>query len=311
MKWKRASRNYVEDRRGQGGGVFGGGRLGGGGGIPIPIPSGRAGGLGGIGLLLILGLLALQMCGGGLGDGSGGGTGGGPAGGVGGLQAPGPGGTLPPDDEQVEFVKAVVEDVQTTWAEAFQAAGRDYEETTLVLFEDGVDTACGAASSATGPFYCPLDRKVYLDLSFFRELRTRFQAPGDFAQAYVIAHEFGHRVQPILGIGDSVRQEQQANPGRANDLSVRMELQADCFAGVWAHSIWAEPGEGAVETITEEDIREGLDAAAAVGDDRIQQQSGRGVNPETWTHGSSEQRMSWFQRGFREGSADACDTFNA
>jgi predicted metalloprotease len=313
MKWRRASKSYVEDRRGQGGGMFGGGGggFGRGGGIPIPIPGGRAGGgIGGLGLLIVVALIAFQMCGGGLGGGGGSGDGG-LGGAVGGIQAPGPGGTIPPDDEQAAFVEAVVEDIQMTWAEAFQAAGQDYQETTLVLFEDGVNTACGAASSATGPFYCPADRKVYLDLSFFRELRDRFGAPGDFAQAYVIAHEFGHHVQTITGISDDVRQRQQADPGQANALSVAMELQADCLAGVWAHSIWAEPGEGAVEEITEEDIREGLDAAAAVGDDRIQQQSGGGVNPETWTHGSSEDRMSWFQRGFREGSADACDTFSA
>ncbi len=314
MKWRRASRNYVEDRRGAGGGMFGGGGGGfGGGGIPFPIPGGRTGGgVGGLGLIVIIAFIALQMCGGGLGGGSGSGPGGGDVGaGIPGLQAPGPDGTLPPEDEQVEFVKAVVEDVQGVWAEAFRTAGREYEETTLVLFEDGVNTACGAASSATGPFYCPADRKVYLDLTFFRELSTRFGAPGDFAQAYVIAHEFGHHVQTILGINESVRGEQQQNPGQANDLSVRMELQADCFAGVWAHSIWAEPGQGAVEEITEADIREGLDAAAAVGDDRLQLQSGGGTNPETWTHGSSEQRMTWFQRGFREGTADACDTFSS
>ncbi|HVL54671.1 MAG TPA: neutral zinc metallopeptidase, partial [Vitreimonas sp.] len=280
-----------------------------GGGMPIPIPGGRAGGgIGGLGLVILLAFFVLQMCGGGLDPGTGGG--GGPRGGIGGIQAPGPAGSLPEEEEQVEFIKAVVEDVQVTWQEAFAAAGREYEETTLVLFEDAVSTACGGASSASGPFYCPADRKVYLDLSFFRELETRFGAPGDFAQAYVIAHEFGHHVQTILGISDSVRRDQQANPDRANDLSVRMELQADCFAGVWAHSVWSQPGEGTVESITEEDIREGLEAAAAIGDDRLQRQAGRAVNPESWTHGSSQQRMDWFQRGFREGTAEACDTFD-
>ncbi len=283
----------------------------GGGGIPIPM--GRGGGVGGLGLIIFIAFIALQMCGGGLGTGTGGsgGSGGGnPGGGVGGIQAPeGGDGTLPPADEQVEFIRAVVEDIQGVWGEAFQAAGRDYEETTLVLFEDGVQTACGAASSQSGPFYCPGDRKVYLDLSFFRELSDRFGAPGDFAQAYVIAHEFGHHVQTVLGIDTSVRQQQQANPDQANDLSVRMELQADCFAGVWAHSVWTEPGEGAVESITEEDVREGLAAAAAVGDDRILEQAGREVDPDLFTHGTSDQRMEWFQKGFREGSAESCDTF--
>jgi predicted metalloprotease len=311
MKWKRATKNYVEDRRGQGGGMFGGGGgFGRGGGIPIPIPGGRAGGgIGGLGLVLIIAFIAIQMCSGGFGGGGGGGDGG-LGGGVGGLQAEARDASLPPADEQEEFIRSVVQDIQEVWAEAFQAAGRDYEETTLVLFEDGVNTACGAASSQSGPFYCPGDRKVYLDLSFFRELATRFGAPGDFAQAYVIAHEFGHHVQTILGINESVRREQQANPNQANDLSVGMELQADCFAGVWAHSIWTEPGEGTVTEITEQDIQEGLDAAAAVGDDRILEQAGREVNPDLFTHGTSEQRMRWFQTGFRAGSADACDTFS-
>ena len=312
MRWRRASRNYVDDRRGGGfggfgrGGGSGGGGFGRGGGIPIPI----GGGMGGLGLLIFVAFFLIQMCSGGLGSGGTGGTGaGGPAGGVGGIQAPAADGGLPEDEEQVEFIRAVVEDVQVTWQEAFAAAGREYEDTRLVIFEEAVDTGCGQASSQVGPFYCPVDRRIYLDLGFFRELSTRFGAPGDFAQAYVIAHEFGHHVQTVLGIGDRVRQEQQANPDQANDLSVRMELQADCFAGVWAYSVWAQPDQQAVESITEADIREGLEAAAAVGDDRIQQRSGRGVNPETWTHGSSEQRMDWFQRGFREGSADACDTF--
>ena len=278
----------------------------------FPIPMG--GGMGGLGLVLVLAFVGLQMCGGGggLGGGSGGtGTGGG--GGLGGLRAPAPGGELPVDgsDSEIEFVRAVTEDVQLSWQRAFEAAGRDYEETTLVVFEEQTNTACGFASAATGPFYCPADRKVYLDLSFFRELSTEYGAPGDFAGAYVIAHEFGHHVQTILGISDEVRRLQQSNPDQANALSVRMELQADCFAGVWAYSVWAEPGDGvAVEEITEADIREGLAAAAAVGDDRIQGRSGREITPESWTHGSSQQRMDWFERGFREGTSDACDTFS-
>ncbi len=278
----------------------------------FPIPMG--GGMGGLGLVLVLAFVGLQMCGGGLTGGGSGGTGDtGGNGGFGGLRAPAPGGELPADasDTEIEFVRAVTEDVQLSWQEAFEAAGRDYPETTLVVFEGETNTACGFATAATGPFYCPGDRKVYLDLSFFRELSTTYGAPGDFAGAYVIAHEFGHHVQTVLGISDEVRRLQQSNPDQANDLSVRMELQADCFAGVWAHSVWAEPGDNvAVEEITEADIREGLQAAAAVGDDRLQQRSGREINPESWTHGSSEQRMEWFQRGFREGSSDACDTFS-
>jgi len=318
MRWKRASRNYVEDQRGAGGGSggLGGGGMRGGG-IPIPIPTGR-GGVGGLGLVIIIAFIAFQMCSGGFGTGTGtpgsGGTGSSDAGGgIGGLRAatPDPAASYEVMEDQVEFVRAVTEDVQVTWQEAFRAANRPYRDTTLVLFDNGVNTACGAASSQAGPFYCPADEKVYLDLTFFEELRSRFGAPGDFAQAYVIAHEFGHHVQTVLGISEQVRSEQQANPDRANDLSVRMELQADCFAGVWAYSVWAQPDQQAVESITQEDISEGLKAAAAVGDDRIQAQSGSGVNPESWTHGSSEQRMDWFQRGFREGTAGACDTFGS
>ena len=311
MRWKRASRNYVEDRRGGGGfgGFGGGGGSGRGGGMPIPIPMGR--GTGGLGIVIFIAFIALQMCSGGNLLGGGSGSGGDPAGGVGGIRAPGGDAELPAEEEQVEFVRAVTEDIQVMWQEAFRTAGRQYEDTTLVLFEQGVNTACGSASSAVGPFYCPADGKIYLDLSFFRELRDRFGAPGDFAQAYVIAHEFGHHVQNVLGINEEVRRQQQADPGRANELSVRMELQADCLAGIWANSVWANPDDQAVQEITEEDIREGLDAAAAVGDDRIQERSGAGVNPDTWTHGSAEQRMDWFRRGFREGTTDACDTFAA
>jgi hypothetical protein len=281
----------------------------------FPIPMG--GGMGGLGLVLVLAVVGLQMCGGGglLGGGSGGtgGTGTG-SGGFGGFRAPAPGGEMPVDgsDTEIEFVRSVTQDVQVSWQEAFDAAGRDYEETTLVVFEEQTDTACGFASAATGPFYCPADRKVYLDLSFFRDLSTEYGAPGDFAGAYVIAHEFGHHVQTILGISDEVRRLQQSNPDQANGLSVRMELQADCFAGVWAHSVWTQRGDSvAVEEITEADIREGLEAAAAVGDDRLQRRSGREINPESWTHGSSEQRMEWFRRGFDAGTTDACDTFGA
>jgi predicted metalloprotease len=200
-------------------------------------------------------------------------------------------------------VTFVVEDVQQHWQEQFRAANKEYDVTTLVLFEDGVQTACGAASSATGPFYCPPDRKVYLDLGFFRELASRFGAPGDFAQAYVVAHEFGHHVQNVLGTNEQVRRAQERNPDDANELSVRLELQADCFAGVWAHSAYQE------ELLEAGDLEEGLDAAAGVGDDRIQKQSGGRVNPESFTHGTSEQRMKWFRTGYESGEPASCDTF--
>jgi uncharacterized protein len=203
-----------------------------------------------------------------------------------------------------DFIGFVVDDVQDSWARSFAEAGRRYEPTKLVLFRQATRSGCGAASAATGPFYCPADRKVYLDLSFFRELRSRFGAPGDFAQAYVIAHEFGHHVQTLLGISGDVRRAEQENPDEANELSIRLELQADCLAGVWGHSAYEdnqlEPG----------DLEEGLGAAAAVGDDRIQQQAGAEVNPETWTHGASEQRVDWFQRGFESGDVNTCDTFS-
>ena len=193
--------------------------------------------------------------------------------------------------------------MQDTWKRIFAEGGQTYEPTTLRLFSSGIQTGCGAASSAVGPFYCPADKHVYIDLTFFRELQSRFQAAGDFAQAYVIAHEFGHHVQNLLGVMEDVNRQQQEDPESANELSVRLELQADCLAGVWGH---AAQQEGLLET---GDLEEGLNAAAAVGDDRIQSRSGQGVNPESWTHGSSEQRTSWFRKGFENGDPSACDTF--
>jgi predicted metalloprotease len=210
-----------------------------------------------------------------------------------------------PDAQLKEFVTFVVEDVQASWQEQFQTAGKQYEVTTLVLFEDGVETGCGAASSATGPFYCPPDRKVYLDLGFFRELSSRFGAPGDFAQAYVVAHEFGHHVQNLLGINDQVQRQSQRKPDQANELSVRLELQADCFAGVWAHSAYQD------NLLEQGDLEEGLGAAAAVGDDRIQKEATGRVDPESFTHGTSAQRMEWFQKGYQSGAPDHCDTFGS
>jgi predicted metalloprotease len=212
------------------------------------------------------------------------------------------------DDPQSRFVAVVLRDTEKTWGEVFQQTGRTYEEPKLVLFDGRVASACGFASAAVGPFYCPGDQKVYLDLSFFRELDRRFGASGDFAQAYVVAHEVGHHVQNQLGISDQVhRLEQRArSQEQANQLSVLLELQADCLAGVHAHAIasdanYLEPG----------DIEEGLRAAAAVGDDTIQRRTSGQVAPESWTHGSAEMRTRWFRRGFESGTIEACDTFGS
>jgi predicted metalloprotease len=210
-----------------------------------------------------------------------------------------------PDADLKAFMTFVINDVQDSWKTSFEAAGRPYERTTLVLFSRTIGTGCGAASSETGPFYCPRDRRVYLDLAFFRELRDRFGAPGDFAQAYVIAHEVGHHVQNLLGILPEVSQRQQSDPGAANELSVRLELQADCFAGVWAHTAYQR------QILESGDLEEGLTAAAAIGDDRLQQQAGQQVSRESFTHGSSEQRTRWFLNGFKGGDVASCDTFSA
>jgi predicted metalloprotease len=180
-----------------------------------------------------------------------------------------------------------------------------YRDARLVLFRDATESGCGLGQAQMGPFYCPSDEKVYVDLGFYEELRARFGAPGDFAQAYVLAHEIGHHVQKLSGIEAEVRSAQRESPGRANALSVRMELQADCLAGVWGHSAAAR---GKLET---GDVEEGLGAAAAIGDDRIQRMGGGRVSPEAWTHGSSEQRVEWFRRGLEQGDPDACDAFGA
>ena len=211
------------------------------------------------------------------------------------------------DDETEDFMRAVMNDLVAFWS----AQGIEgYRPTTLVLFAGAVDTGCGRATSAVGPFYCPADEHAYLDVEFFQELHDRFGAPGDFAQAYVIAHEFGHHIQNVQGISDQVHQAPQSDQQGAEGLSVRLELQADCYSGLWAHSIFGE-GSGEDVSITEEDISEALDAAAAIGDDRIQEQAGVGVNPDTWTHGSSEQRVEWFRRGFDGGELGLCDTFRS
>jgi predicted metalloprotease len=216
---------------------------------------------------------------------------------------------LPPNtaqqDEAAEFISVVLADTEDTWAALFQGAGKRYHPPKLVLFSEAVQSACGFTGSATGPFYCPGDNKVYLDLTFFNEMK-RMGAPGDFAAAYVVAHEVGHHVQNLLGISGKVRQLQmQTGQKQANALSVMLELQADCFAGVWAHH-----AERQRHILEEGDVEEGLRAAAAVGDDRIMRSAGRYVNPDSFTHGSSEQRVAWFSRGFKTGDVGTCDTFS-
>lgn len=204
----------------------------------------------------------------------------------------------------VQFVSFVLDDTQRTWEQLLpQQAGTPYRHAKLVLFRDSTQSGCGGAEAATGPFYCPADEKVYIDLSFYDELKRRFGAPGEFAQAYVLAHEVGHHVQKLIGVESKVRQFQSRNPGSANAVSVQMELQADCLAGVWAHSTQQR---GLLE---QGDVQSALGAASAVGDDHIQQMTRGRVQPETFTHGSSEQRMDWFNRGLNSGSISGCNTF--
>tara|TARA_R110002110_G_scaffold333755_2_gene544448 strand:- start:6367 stop:7266 length:900 start_codon:yes stop_codon:yes gene_type:complete len=211
------------------------------------------------------------------------------------------------DQELADFVAVVLADTEQTWQKIFAASGSRYEEPTLVLFTQRVASACGTASSAIGPFYCPADRKVYLDLTFFRDLDRQLGAPGDFAQAYVIAHEVGHHIQTLLGISQQVRASGQGkSAAEVNNLSVRQELQADCFAGLWGHSAkhysdMLEPG----------DLEEALQAASAIGDDRLQKRGGGEVVPDSFTHGTSAQRVTWFRRGFDSGDFRQCDTFVA
>lgn len=210
------------------------------------------------------------------------------------------------EQELADFVSVVLADTEDTWHQIFADLGGSYTEPTLVLFSDRVNSACGLASAAVGPFYCPGDQQVYLDLAFFRDLRERFAAPGDFAQAYVIAHEVGHHVQTLMGISDEVRQAGQGrSEAEVNALSVRQELQADCFAGLWGHAAQTqrqllEPG----------DLEEALVAASAIGDDRLQRQAGGTVVPDSFTHGSSEQRVRWFRLGFETGDINNCNTFS-
>jgi uncharacterized protein len=208
-------------------------------------------------------------------------------------------------DPQAQFIGVVLKDTENTWNTVFQKSGKRYVEPTLVLFDGRVASACGMASAAVGPFYCPADSKVYLDLAFFRELAQRFGAPGDFAQAYVVAHEVGHHVQNLLGISDQVTalQERARSKEQANELSVRLELQADCFAGVY--------GKFNQDALQPGDVEEGLRAAAAIGDDMIQKQAQGYVAPESWTHGSSEMRVRWLRQGLESGDPASCDTFKA
>ncbi|HWS70558.1 MAG TPA: neutral zinc metallopeptidase [Thermoanaerobaculia bacterium] len=285
MRWTPGgSGSDIEDRRGSSGG--GGFRLGGGG-----------LGIGGMVVLLLLSLVFRKNFFALLG---GGGT---P------VQQTAPGQPVeqtPEEKKAVDFVTFVLNDAQSTWDTQLAAqTGVQYQHAKLVLFRDSIDSGCGYAQAATGPFYCPEDRKVYIDLGFYDELRSRFGAPGDFAQAYVIAHEIGHHVQKLLGIEEKVRQAMESDPQHRNDYSVRLELQADCLAGVWGHSTSER------NILEEGDVDEGLHAAAAIGDDRLQKMSGRAVNPDSFTHGSSQQRVQWFRKGFSSGRVADCDTFNS
>ncbi len=284
----RLDTSQVRDLRGRGGR---------GGGIGMPRIAMGGGGLGIVGLLLVL------VLGGGFGDGGSGLTG---------PVDPGGGASLTEcqsgadaDQQQDCLIVAVVNSVQDYWTQTFQANGDTYREAPTTLFTGQVDTACGAATSAVGPFYCSGDEAVYLDLEFFDELRTRFGATGgDFAQAYVVGHEYGHHVQNLLGTTDQV-----GNGTGADSDAVRLELQADCYAGVWA-AYAADTDQSILSALTEADIADGLNAAAAIGDDRIQEQALGRVNPDTWTHGSSEQRQRWFLAGYDGGNPGACDTFS-
>ena len=230
----------------------------------------------------------------------------------GGLQAPSeqsvPAGKPPAGDGAAKFVSQVLADTEDTWRELFSRSGRQYQDPKLVLFTGATPTACGTGQSAMGPFYCPGDQKVYIDLAFYRDLRERFRAPGEMAQAYVIAHEVGHHVQHLLGIDGKVRQLQSQARDKAsvNALSVRMELQADCFAGIWAYH-----AKRTRQIIEQGDLESALTAAAAIGDDRLQKQAQGYAVPESFTHGSSEQRIRWFRRGFESGDPRQCDTFVA
>ena len=292
MKWEgqRQSDN-VEDRRDEGGGVGGGGmRIGGRGiGIGSIVVALAAGWIFGINPLTVLGILS------GGGDGSEV---------VAQQPQPGPAPKPPAQDKQAAFISTVLADTEDVWTAVFRAGGAQYQPPRLVLFRGATNTACGLGESAMGPFYCPGDRKVYLDMDFFDTLRSRLGAPGDFAQAYVVAHEIGHHVQNLLGITDKADAARRTS--RANDMSVRIELQADCLAGVWAfHS---QRGKGWLE---QGDLEEAMNAATQIGDDTLQRRSQGTVVPESFTHGTSAQRMNWFKRGLSSGSMSQCNTFES
>ncbi|MEO8585073.1 MAG: neutral zinc metallopeptidase [Acidobacteriota bacterium] len=293
MRWNRDEEVSpdIEDRRGEGGG--GGGFGFGGGGMRL--------GCGGIIVVGILSLIFKQNFFA-LFDGSSSPQAGGPPAADVTRSGP-PVAQSAEDQERLKFVSFVVDDVQKTWDAEFPKLGSTYQHAKLDLYRGAIRSGCGFAESAAGPFYCPEDRKVYLDLGFFDELRSRFGAPGEFAEAYVIAHEFGHHVQTLLGISEKMQRAQAERPSQKNELSVRLELQADCFAGVWGHATAAR------NILEKGDVEAGLAAAAAVGDDRLQKAATGRVRPETWTHGSSKSRQEWFTRGLQTGQVGACDTF--
>lgn len=282
MRWTPGGRSDdLEDRRGQGGGgpQFGGIHL----------------GIGGFIIVFILSLVFhrdfLSLLGGG-----------------GSASLSGPSAQADPaqdarEEPEVQFVSFVLDDAQSTWTKVLSDRGASYRHAKLVLFRDSINSACGSAQSASGPFYCPRDEKVYIDLGFYDDLKDRYGASGQFAQAYVLAHEIGHHVQKLIGVESKVRQAQEQNPGARNELSVRLELQADCFAGVWAHSTDQR------KLLEQGDAEQAMNAAAAVGDDRLQRAASSQVHPESFTHGTSAQRSQWFQRGFQGGDVDSCNTF--
>ena len=288
MRWSRVGSKDVIDQRAGGGGMPGG---------RIALP-------GGLGITGILIYLAISLL-------SGGGGGGGfpvndPFGT--GTQAPGVGApkgipaSQDPEKDLKDFSVYVFERTQQTWEKIFAKENQSYEHAKLVLYRGGVNTGCGSASSAVGPFYCPADRRVYLDLSFFNEMSNSLGAQGDFAWAYVIAHEMGHHVQQQLGTSDRVSDLQRKNPGDRNALSVRLELQADCYSGVWASTVYKQLEAG--------DVEEAMNASRAVGDDRLQKRSRGSIDPDSFTHGTSEQRARWFDKGRESGDPNACDTFS-
>ena len=302
MKWRRTKSKDVIDKRGAGPAAPSGGGPGG-----FQMPGGMALPAGGAGIVAVIIIVAIQVLGGG--------------GSSGGFslpdafspeaQAPGDPSSqaIPPSQDPQKDIKNfstyVFVDAQKTWKGTFESSGDDYRDAKLVLYDGAVNTGgCGHATSAVGPFYCPADERVYLDLTFYDDMANELGAPGDFAWAYVIAHEMGHHIQQLTGTSDRVNSESAASPDDANELSVRLELQADCYAGVWANTVFIE---GDLE---EGDLEEAFTATEAIGDDRLQKQAGGDVDPDSFTHGTSEQRRTWFERGYEDGDPSACDTFS-